>query len=243
MERRDFFKAMAMTPFFTPLLLSSKQTADDAEIFMISDDPQLYLPPLLKELRSLGIVDGKTFTICNDHPQSEPLSQELCRQEWKKVAEGITAHLSLSSSRLRTDVRPSFTLAREGRVWDTRIRKLHSLWKELGLSRHSSLLTTVSVRNQPSSLARGETAVLLINGRRILELSLHSDCTRSYRTKRGRITVKVEKGKARVAESSCRHKICVHCPPVSHPGERIICAPNRFVLEIDGLGTVDTIIG
>ncbi|MGD8534841.1 MAG: NusG domain II-containing protein, partial [Candidatus Aminicenantes bacterium] len=44
-------------------------------------------------------------------------------------------------------------------------------------------------------------------------------------------------------EASCHQKICLSHPPVSQAGERVICAPNNFLLEIQGTGLVDTVIG
>lgn len=244
MDRREFFKSMLLTPLFTPMLLASKKTAGDAELFLISDVPHLTLPPLLNELPSLGIASGRTFSLLSPLPQFEELSRELGRRGWQNVPRGQTAHLTLSSSRLQAAVQPSFTLARDGRVWDIRTREILSLWEEHDRSYPpSSLLTIASVKSNPSTLAAGETAALYKDGRRVRNLPLHLDCSKSFGTTGGRITVTIEKGKAWVAESSCRHKICVHCPPVSHPGERIICAPSRFLLEINGPGPVDTIIG
>jgi hypothetical protein len=244
MDRRQFFKSMLLTPLFTPMLLASQKTAADTELFLISDVPHLTLPPLLNELPSLGIVSRRTFSLPYPLPQFEELSRELGRRGWQNVPHGQTAHLTLSSSRLQSAVQPSFTLAREGRVWDIRTRKIRSLWEALARRYPpSSLLTIASVKSNPSKLAAGETATLYKDGRRVRNLPLHLDGSRSFRTTEGRIAVTIEKGRAWIAESSCRHKICVHCPPVSHPGERIICAPSRFLLEINGPVSVDTIIG
>ena len=46
-----------------------------------------------------------------------------------------------------------------------------------------------------------------------------------------------------VDQSCCRNKICVATAPVALAGERIICAPNHFLLEIEGTPFVDTVIG
>ena len=241
MDRREFFKSMLLTPLFTPMLLASKNSANDAEIFLISDTPQRFLPPLLKELQSMHVFSGRSHSGLEANPRSDELIQELERQG---VPRGISARLSLSSSHLQAAVQPSFTLARKGRVWDIRTRKLFSLWEKLNNSPvPSSLLTIASFKKNPSSQHTGESVSLYKNGRKTKTLSLKKDSSLSYRTQEGRIKVKIEKGRAWVGESSCRHKICVHCPPASHTGERIICAPNRFYLEINGAESVDSIIG
>jgi hypothetical protein len=55
--------------------------------------------------------------------------------------------------------------------------------------------------------------------------------------------VRVESGSARVVESPCLHQICRNTPPISLSGERVICAPHHFLLEIQGPSGLDTVIG
>jgi hypothetical protein len=75
------------------------------------------------------------------------------------------------------------------------------------------------------------------------ELSLKKDRIRTYRTALGTVSVKIEKGSVRIPASSCRHKICCAVPPASFAADRIVCAPNHFLLEVQGPGSIDTIIG
>ncbi len=240
MDRRDFFKSIFLTPLLTPLLLASKSSNSDAELYMISDSPQHCLPPLLQEFKSLSLVSGNSHT---PMPQQEPLTSALISSGWRPVSDGTRAHLSLASSLLHRPALPSFTLAREGKVWDLRTRKLHSIWTEMNHQSPSNRLTIGSFHSRPSELISGKSVSLYQEGRKIQTISLKQNSSRSFGTKAGRITVCVKDGKARVEESSCRHKICVHCPPAVYAGERIICAPNHFMLEVDGPSSVDTIIG
>lgn len=244
MDRRQFFRSMALTPLLTPMLLAEQKSAHDAEIFLISDFPHHTLPILLEELRSLGIVTGRTYSLSAGLPQSEELGRQLGQRGWLSAAIGQPAHLSLSTRRLQVSVPPSFTLARDGRVWDIRTRRLFVLWDELGRRQpFSSQLTVASFRRNPPAPAEGETLALYKNGRRMRILPLGWNGSRTFRTEGGRITVAMSDGKAWIADSSCRHKICVHCSPISQQGERIICAPNRFLAEIGGPASVDSIIG
>ena len=89
----------------------------------------------------------------------------------------------------------------------------------------------------------GEFVSVYQDGRKIAMISLGENVTKSFRARGGRITLRVKNGKAWVSESPCRHKICLHSPPVSIAGERIICAPNHFLLEIKGSPYIDTSIG
>jgi hypothetical protein len=74
-------------------------------------------------------------------------------------------------------------------------------------------------------------------------LSLDKDLSRTYRAEKGKISLIVQNRRVWVSDSSCRHKICSSAPPISLTGERIICAPNHFFVEIQGPRVVDTVIG
>ncbi len=243
MDRRDFFKSIFLTSLFTPLLLASKRSNSDAELYLISDSPHHVLPPLLQELKAQRLISGNSFSLHKPLPQQELLANALLSSGWTPVSQGEKAHMTLASSFLHSQAMPSFTLAREGKVWDLRTRTLRSLWTKMNHQARSSRLTIVSFHARPAELSSGKAVSLYKDGKKIKTLSLRQNSTHSFRTKDGRITVGVKEGKARVEESSCRHKICVHCPPAAYAGERIICAPNQFMLLVDGPSSIDTIIG
>jgi len=48
-----------------------------------------------------------------------------------------------------------------------------------------------------------------------------------------RIEIKADKG-ARILDSDCPAKICVHTGWIRMPGETIVCLPNKILLEIQG---------
>jgi hypothetical protein len=138
---------------------------------------------------------------------------------------------------------PSFTLVKEGRVWDIRSRKLSALWKEMNSRNPSSWLTIASYNTKRVDPYQGAYATIYIEGQKVEGISLEKNVLRKFQTERGNINVVVENGKALVSGSSCRHKICLLTPPVSLAGERIICAPNHFLLEIQRSHHIDTAIG
>ena len=243
MDRRDFFKSIFLTSLLTPLLLASKKSNSDAELYLISDSPHQCLPPLLWELKALGLVSGNSYSLHRTTLQQEQLTSALDSSGWNPAPDGARAHMTLTSSRLYGPALPSFTLAREGKVWDLRTRRLRSLWTEMNGQGQSSKLTVVSFHSRPAELISGKAVSLYKSGKKVKAVSLRQSSSLSFRTKDGRITVNVNEGKAWVEESSCRHKICVNCPPAAYAGERIICAPNQFMLTVDGLSSVDTIIG
>ncbi|MFC2162033.1 NusG domain II-containing protein, partial [Acidobacteriota bacterium] len=162
---------------------------------------------------------------------------------WNPALNGARANMTLTSSHLQSPAWPSFTLAREGNVWDLRTRNLRSLWTKMNNREKSNMLTVVSFHSRPAQLISGKSVSLYKEGKKVKTVSLKQNSSHSFQTRGGRISVYVKDGKAWVEESPCRHKICVNCPPAAYAGERIICAPNQFVLEVDGPSSVDTIIG
>jgi hypothetical protein len=244
MERREFFKKAVVTPLLTPLFLAVNKKKSDCELHLITDDIQVFLPLILEELHSYVPNNGHSFALFNSHPQGNALKRILSQRGLTYAPKSIQADLTLSFSHLREKTLPSFTLIREGRIWDIRSRKLYSLWREMNKNqRPSSCLTIASFKSRRSHPFSGESVSVYQDGRRIKMISLRKNVTKSYRAKGGEITLRVKNGKAWVLESPCRHKICLHSPPISIAGERIICAPNHFLLEIKGSPYIDTSIG
>ena len=244
MERRDFFKKLIVTPLLTPLFLAAKKRNNDCEFHLITDDIQVFFPLILKELHNYIPNSGHNFALLNSHPQGDALRRTLINRGLTNVQKAAKADLILSFSHLREKTLPSFTLIKEGRIWDIRSRKLYSLWREMNKNQQlSSSLTIASFKSRQSHTFSGEFASVYQDGRKIEMISLGEDVTKSYRARGGKITLRVKNGKAWISESPCRHKICLHSPPVSIAGERIICAPNHFLLEIKGSPYIDTSIG
>ncbi len=244
MDRRDFFKTMLAAPLLTPLILSSKKSAHDLELYIIAEKPQLFLSTLLEETRGYDPSGGRKFTFLNPPPHKNDILKALLEKGWEFVQEPVPANLVLSFSRLHHKALPSFTLVREGRVWDIRSQRLFSLWQEMNKNHAlSSCLTTISFKNKPLGRSDGKSVSVYSRGRKIATLPIKENLTRSFKTQAGTITARIRNGRAWIAESSCRHKICLHSPPVSLAGERIICAPNHFLLEIERSRSVDTVIG
>jgi len=107
----------------------------------------------------------------------------------------------------------------------------------------SSCLTVATLRARKSSRSPGTSVRIYQNGHLVDEASLNKDRIRTFSADKGKITVKIERGKAFIPSSSCRHKICCSVPPVDLVADRIVCAPNHFLLEVRGSGSIDTIIG
>ncbi len=244
MERRDFFKKVIITPLLTPLFLAAKKRKSDCELHLITDDLNLFFPLIFDELHNCVPNHGKNFALLNSHPQANALRRILSQRGMTYVQKATQADLAISFGNLREKTLPSFTLIKEGKIWDIRSRRLYSLWREMNKNQQSSsCLTIASFKSRQSHPLSGESVSVYRDGRKIDIISLEANVTKSYIAREGKITLKVKNGKAWVSESPCRHKICLHSQPASIAGERIICAPNHFLLEIKGSPHIDTSIG
>jgi hypothetical protein len=247
MERRDFFKIMLATPVLTPFILPSKKTRNELELFLISEEPQMFLPLLLQQIQEYSPNspnEGRTFTFLNPHPRENGIKKTLSEKGWRFVHKPGSAHMILSFSPLLNKALPSFTLVRNGRIRDIRSRKVHSIWQEMNENHEpSSCLTIASLKTKISVPSPGKFVSMYREEQKIETLSLEENGEKSFKTRGGRITVQIAGGKVWVTESSCRHKICLYSPPISLAGERIICAPNHFLLEIERSSAIDTVIG
>jgi len=243
MDRRSFFRTILYTPLLAPFILNTKSSQQGFQLYVITDSPQVFLPTILQELQKYGMIHSHNLTLLNLHPEEKELKRILSEEGWRLMPKLSQADLVLSFCHLRHRAIPSFTFINKGNVWDIRSRKLYTLWKEMNSHNPSSWLTIVSYNTTRVDPYQGAYATIYIEGKKAESVSLERNVFRKLKTERGNIHVVVENGKAWVSGSSCRHKICLFTPPVSLAGERIICAPNHFLLEIQGSYHIDTAIG
>lgn len=244
MDRRDFFKTMLATPMLTPLILASTKSKNGLELYLISEEPQELMPALLEEIRKYSLSDRNKFCFLNPHPQEKALEKILLDRGWILTKRPVEANLALSFSHLQNKALPSFTLVKDGRIWDIRTQRFLSLWQEINRNhRPSSCLTVASFKSSPMDFSAGKYVTIYNHGQQEETFSLGKDRTKSFQARGGWITVQVKDGKAWISDSPCHHKICLYSPPVSLVGERIICAPNNFLLTIEGRRLIDTVIG
>ena len=227
MDRRDFFKTLFVTPLLTPFLLSSDSKRSPFQLSVIGDSPQLFVPSLLRGLREHEFIQGRTVAFLNSRLEGHKLRNALSVSGWNLAAQASEADLSISFNPLRKKASPSFALIKNGKVWDIRTKDLYSLWEDM--YRHhppSSWLTTVFIKDTSVRIHTGTHAKVFSDGKEMGSLSLDKNSSRSYRVKKGEISLVVQNRRVWISDSSCRHKICSSMPPVSLTGERIICAPK-----------------
>lgn len=243
MDRREFFRTIISSAFLPPLFATSRSPSSSSELYLISDSPHLVLPLLLEDLQKFRLYSGRNFFLRNFHPQAEKIHKSLSQKAWLPVQEETLADVFISSSRLRQAASPSFTLIKEGRVLDIRSEMLLGLWKEINQKGKVSASLTIASFKKARLPQAGTKASIYIEGRKKHALSLKHDFSKTFLTREGQVTVAIEKGKVFVQDSSCPNKICLFSSPASLVGERIICAPNHFLLEIEGPRFIDTAIG
>ncbi len=75
-------------------------------------------------------------------------------------------------------------------------------------------------------------------------VSLDKDSSYQITSQEINLTVEVENGKIFVAHSDCKDSICRSTPPVSRPGQSIVCAPAGVVIRVLGEGAqIDAVAG
>jgi hypothetical protein len=53
----------------------------------------------------------------------------------------------------------------------------------------------------------------------------------------GKIMTQTRQGAVRIIRSDCPHQLCVNSGWIQYPGEVIVCAPNKILLELESTGS------
>ncbi len=104
-------------------------------------------------------------------------------------------------------------------------------------------LTIASLTASFSSLQPGKNIAVRVEGKVIERMSLDQPVRRLFDTGFGRVILRAEEGQAWIEDSTCRHRICLGSSPIKFVGERIICAPNHFLVEIEARSWLDAVVG
>ncbi len=73
-------------------------------------------------------------------------------------------------------------------------------------------------------------ADVYVEGKLVYKLDLNKDCTVDILD--GRVCIKIENGKVRVAKSDCVSQLCVHAQSIGKEGGMIVCLPNKVVVKV-----------
>lgn len=233
---------MLTTSLTAPWFLAAKKNSPSIELYLISDTPEETLPLLLPELNQSGLYQGKNFAFSQGHPREKAVELALKTLGWN-LAPLNKADLRIGFALLNVASRPSFTLIKDGRIRDLRSARLYSLWQQMQSLPAVRSLTVLTGNISFPAPQPGHTVAVRLRGQVIERLPLNRNIRRSIETGSGRVVFLVENGHVRVADSTCRHQVCVASPAIYLAGERIICAPNQCIVEVEGRRQVDTIIG
>lgn len=242
MDRRNFLKTVILTPAITSSLLGKEVLDSSKKLYLLTDEPELYLPYLLKKLELNFPGRPPTYSFLGPHPRESKIVSVLEKLGWRRNP--TRPNLQINFSHLRKSSFASFTLIDKGRVVDIRKFGLKKIWEEMAKS-PASLLTIAHLPGRSISVNEpGNQAKVWINGKLIDQISLLKPIIKNYSTRLGYITLQVRNGAVSITHADCRHKICLSSSPINIVGERIICAPNRFVVAIQSKkGILDTVIG
>ncbi len=244
MNRRDFLRTLLAAGIAAPTLLEARTLRSSSALYLISDSPGDVLPPVLAEIDSRIQKAGRRFAFLNPHPNAEEINKTLSALGWKFDQRASAGGLAFSFQRLGLPSLPSFALIRSGRICDIRSQRLWQTWKKMAASGAlSSCLTIASFDLPRRNQIPGKAVTVYADGKRLASLPLARDLVKPFHTRAGPVVVGVEAGRAKVLSSPCQHRVCLASPPVFLAGERIVCAPRHFLLEVEGPHLVDTVTG
>lgn len=241
MDRRKFLKSVVLTSTLSPFVLAGSKKEGEQQLYLISDEPEKYLPLLLEKTNIYSLFSSKSLAFLNHHRRAERLLSDFREKGWREEKSHYSVGIRLFN--LTTPSFSSFALIKKGKIIDLRHQELRELWRQM--ARHSSSLLTVAtfpmnqIKVQPGKKVR-----VWIGGQLVDRFPITINREKRYQTRLGEVVIAIKNRDLSVIDSSCRHKICLSTPPIGFSGERIICAPNNFMVEIQGNSPLfDTIIG
>lgn len=93
-----------------------------------------------------------------------------------------------------------------------------------------------------TSSSEGEYAVISSDGAELMRLPLNGEpCLHTIRTDTGYNIILVGGGSARVEDSDCPDRLCVHRGAIDKPNQTAVCLPHRVVLSIEGSSDIDSV--
>ena len=78
----------------------------------------------------------------------------------------------------------------------------------------------------------GETVVVTVNGETVAQYPLSQ--SGEYSINGGTNILKIEGGEAYILDADCPDLLCVRSGKISLEGDRVVCLPNRVMIEIRG---------
>ena len=87
---------------------------------------------------------------------------------------------------------------------------------------------------------KGETVVVTVDGRQVMEFPLSEDREADIYGYEGINKLVIRDGSAFIESADCPDKLCVSQGSIDSNGESIVCLPHRVVIKIIGGSKTDT---
>lgn len=85
----------------------------------------------------------------------------------------------------------------------------------------------------------GDTVKITVNGEIFCEKPLFEDCEIDIN---GTNTAVIENGAVYMKYASCPDKLCIHQGKAHNSSKKIICLPNKIVIEVTKKSEIDTVV-
>ena len=99
--------------------------------------------------------------------------------------------------------------------------------------------------NWGTGFSKGDWVVVTVNQKEIIRLPLNQDQITHVKGPLGLTEIEVKKGRARIARSPCKNKVCIKSGYIRYADRLAACIPNRVVVRIVGKSHrgVDAVVG
>ena len=99
--------------------------------------------------------------------------------------------------------------------------------------------------NWGTGFSKGDWVVVTVNQKETIRLPLNQDQITHVKGPLGLTEIEVKKGRARIARSPCKNKVCIKSGYIRYADRLAACIPNRVVVRIVGKShrSVDAVVG
>ena len=99
--------------------------------------------------------------------------------------------------------------------------------------------------NWGTGFSKGDWVVVTVNQKEIIRLPLNQDQITHVKGPLGLTEIEVKKGRARIARSPCKNKVCIKSGYIRYADRLAACIPNRVVVRFVGKSHrgVDAVVG
>ncbi|CDZ74430.1 putative membrane protein [Peptoniphilus sp. ING2-D1G] len=103
----------------------------------------------------------------------------------------------------------------------------------------SSFFIFAKIKNENNT--KGDTVAVYVDSQRVAQYNLKVDDGKiiDINSKYGKNKIKIEEGKVKMVDSTCKDKVCMHMKAIDANNETIICLPNRLVVKIESESSQD----